>query len=218
VGHLLRLRITLADRAGALAQAATVIGLHGGNIVSIDVHRTDGPSGVNDLVVDFPHEPDIEGIGHDLAANAAAKLLDEQPMEAGDPVVNGFLMIRKLIHRGQEDGDSSLAEAIARLCHSSAAWVTDEENATRFEAGKQALERTQPSVQRTNDVPPALATESTDDCWLAAVAEVDKSAARRVVFVSRPGHLPFTATEIERVVALLALYGAISTHEQPSQL
>jgi hypothetical protein len=213
VGHHLRLRISLADRAGALAQASTVIGLHGGNIVSIDVHRTEGPSAVDDLIVEFPDEPDMGDIGQDLAAHAATELLDHQLMEPSDPVVTAFIMARNLFDRLATDSDDSLADAITTLCHSSSVWVTDEGQATRFAVGKLALESGQAVIRQTNDLPPVLATETRDDVWLAALAGHDRSGPRKVVFLSRPGYLPFTTTETQRIEALMSLYGAVSIRE-----
>jgi hypothetical protein len=213
VGHHLRLRIELADRAGALAQASTVIGLHGGNIVSIDVHRTEGPSAVDDLIVEFPDEPDMGEIGQDLAAHAATQLLDHQPMEPSDPVVTGFVVAQRLFNSLASDSDDSLAEAITTLCHSSSVWVTDEGQATQFALGIQALESGQAVVRRTNDPPPALATEASDEVWVAAMAARDGFGPRKVVFLARPGYLPFTTTETQRIEALMSLYGAVSTRK-----
>ncbi|HEX4862614.1 MAG TPA: ACT domain-containing protein [Acidimicrobiales bacterium] len=201
MGNLLRLRIQLADRAGALGQAATVIGLHGGNIVFIDIHRTEGPSAVDDLVVEFGEPPDIDVIAHDLTTNAATSLLSFEPAESGDPLVRGLLLLSAL-----SDGDDAtdLAEAVAAISHAQAAWVADAEGASRFEAGKLAIENGQAVVEPASAVPAELAHAVSGDAWLAAVPEPPGAADRKVAFVVGSGEVPFTATEIQRIEALLS--------------
>jgi hypothetical protein len=210
VGQALKLRISLADRAGALGQAAAVIGLHGGNILSIDIHRTDGSAAVDDLVVDFAERPHLDELKHDLATNASAALLGERPAEPTDPVVTGLLVAKRLVEGSPTDRDTSLAEVVAVLCSAPKVWVTSEDEATRFETGRLAMKDGRAVVEHTKDLPPALAAGWDDDPWLAAVPEPDTVAGRRIVFVARPGTMAFTDTEIDRIEMVMSLYRAIS--------
>lgn len=205
MGHLLRLRLSLADRAGAFAQAATVIGLHGGNIVSIDVHRGDDQSATDDLVVDFADPPDLADMEQDLAINAATTLLHHQPVsQLGDPVVAGLRAAARLVDRYPVDGDDSLAEWVAALCGPARAWVAAAPEARRHPVGELAVEGRVPVTQKSGAPPAALDGGGEGDVWLAAVPDRGDPPGR-VVFVARPLPLPFTATEIERIEALMSL-------------
>lgn len=203
------MRLQLADRAGALGQAATVIGLHGGNIVFLDIHRTDGSFAVDDVVVDFGEAPDIAEIQHDLAMNASASLLSYEQAQPGDPVVRGLLLLAGLSEH-PDDPHTRMAEALAAISHSDAAWVADEKEASRFEAGKLAIANGQPVVEPATAVPVALAPHLGGEGWLAAVPEFDDVPGRRVAFLIRSGDAAFTATETERVRTLMSAERRIS--------
>ena len=110
----------LADRAGALAQVATVMGMHGGNILAIDVHRGDGTTAVDDLVVDFLGGPDWSDLQADLAAIASAELLERAPAHPADPVVNALVTAATMVAGDPE----TLAKAAAVLCAADQAYVS----------------------------------------------------------------------------------------------
>jgi hypothetical protein len=113
------MRISLADRAGALAQAATVIGMHGGNILSIDVHSMGGASAVDDLVVDFASEPSWDDLRADLFAIASATLIGHLDAHSTDPVVTSLELAASLL----TDDLQRLVEACRLLCFASHAWT-----------------------------------------------------------------------------------------------
>jgi hypothetical protein len=75
------MRIAVADRAGAFGQAATIIGMHSGNVMSIDVHRNDGDRAIDDRVVEFPEDVDLAELGFDLANHARAEVLSHDSTE-----------------------------------------------------------------------------------------------------------------------------------------
>jgi hypothetical protein len=209
VGHFIRLRISLADRAGALAQAATIVGLHGGNIRSIDVHRTDDESAVDDLVVDFSKEPDMEDLGHDLATNAATALLSHQASHATDPVVASMQRVMNLLGGGLGDPDEALADAVADLCSAPVAWVSTVAQANRHDAGRVALEGNRAVALPATTLPEHLAERLPGEVRLLAVPDSGHPAGGRVVFVARSATSEFTATEIARIEALITLDGEI---------
>lgn len=206
MGNVVRLRIQLADRAGALGQAATVIGVHGGNIIFIDIHRIEGEVAMDDLVVEFAEPPDFDELAHDLTTNATTSLLSHEPAEGEDPLVRGLQL---LVAASDRDSGSSLAEAIAAVSHSQAAWVTDENEARRFEPGKAAVASGQPVVEPVSTVPAQLGVTVLGDAWLAAVPEPAGGEGRKIAFVVRPGDVPFTATEIGRIQALMSAHAKI---------
>jgi hypothetical protein len=209
MGHVIRLRISLTDRAGALAQAANVIGLHGGNIMSIDVHHIDGQSAVDDVVVDFSSEPDTEDIRDDLAMNAATTLISHQASSAADPVVASMDRVVKLLEAGFEDS-AGLADAVADLCAAPLAWVSTAEEARRYDAGRLALETNRPAALATTDLPEHLSTRPSEEMHLLAIPDLDHAGGSRVVFVAQPVPGDFTATEIGRIETLTALYNRLA--------
>lgn len=209
MGHVIRLRISLTDRAGALAQAATVIGLHGGNIMSIDVHHTGEQSAVDDAVVDFASEPDIEDLRNDLAMNAATTLISHQASSATDPVVASMHRVVKLLDAGFDDS-AALAGAVADLCAAPVAWVSTTEEAGRYDAGRLALEANAPAALPATDLPEHLTGGRGEEMYLLAVPDLDHARGSRVVFVARPVTSDFTATEITRIETLTALYNRLA--------
>ncbi len=202
---VLRLRITLADRSGALAQAATVIGLHGGNIRSVDVHRAAEGSAVDDLVVEFPVDPDMEAMSTDLAMHASATLISCTPADALDPVESALGDALAVL------GGGSLAAALARLCAAPSAWTLPAEEAAGTEVGRAATTKGGVAWMRTDDLPDEVAAEVSEE---AAVLAVNLAASGRggpaagkgaVAFVARAMELGFTDTEVARVQALVAI-------------
>jgi hypothetical protein len=209
VSHLYRLRISMADRAGALAQAATIVGLHGGNIMSIDVHRTGGEFAVDDLVVEFSGELDVEDLRVDLATHAATTLVSHEASHTTDPVVASMRRVVKLAEAGTDQSAQALADAVADLCSSPVAWVSSLDEAVQYDAGRLALERLGSVVQRTTDLPGHLAERLPGEVQLLAVPDAERQAGGRVVFVARPVDCDFTATEIARIEALADLQDRI---------
>ena len=116
----LRLRVRLADRAGALAQVATVLGVHGGNILAIDMHKGDGATAIDDLVVDFTVPPSWGDLRADLTQLAAAELIGQTAGEPSDPVVTAIGAAGSLVA-----GDTAtLAAACALVCSAAEVEVT----------------------------------------------------------------------------------------------
>jgi hypothetical protein len=209
VAHVIRLRISLTDRAGALGQVATLIGIHGGNILSIDVHRTGGESAVDDLVVDFSEEPDLQDLRDDLAMNAATSLMSYQATDAQDPVVANMGRVAAILAANGGFPENTLAEGVADLCSAPVVWVSNPEEALRYEAGRVALERNHAYSGRTTTLPEHLAGRLPGEVCLLAVPNPESSNGGTVVFVARPATMDFTLTEIARIEALIALYNQI---------
>src|SRR5690349_16682932 len=84
---LVRLRVALPDKPGALGRLASVIADLGGNITAVDVHRSGVLSAIDDLTVEFPEEPDMGRVSDVLSRNGAATLLSHQVTQPVDPVV-----------------------------------------------------------------------------------------------------------------------------------
>jgi hypothetical protein len=197
---VMRLRVALADRSGALAQVATVIGLHGGNIRSIDVHRGVEESAVDDLVVAFPVDPDLDAMRTDLAMNASARLLAVEPADAVDPVEGGLREVLGLIE------GAGFADTAARLCGAPWFWTLPDGAARHLEAGRMALERNTAVWLRSKELPPETALATGPEAAVLAVPGVGTPPGREVAFLACPAERGFTDTEVARVEALAAIH------------
>jgi hypothetical protein len=206
MGSLIRLRVALADRPGALAQVATIIAGYGGNITSVDVQRGDGQSAVDDLIVEFAGEPDLAGLRDDLATNRAATVLSHQAAQAVDPIVASFRRLVDIVDTGSGDPAAALAEGVAELCSSPVVWVSSLDEAATYEAGRLALDHHAPVAVHTTRLPEHLAWRLPGEVCLLAVLDPEPPGRERVVFVARPITNSFTATEIARIEALAALH------------
>jgi hypothetical protein len=202
--HLVRLRISLSDHPGSLARVAAAIGAQGGNITAVDVHDAEAETAVDEITVDFPETPDFGQLREALDASGAATLQSHQVARAGDPVVQVLRRVVELLEGGPANGDE-LAKSVAQVCSSPAVWVTDAEGARHYEAGRFALERNGACTERTAALPEAVGAIFNGDAWLLAVPD-PFGGNDRVVFVARPIELAFTATEITRIEALMALH------------
>jgi hypothetical protein len=207
VPQLVRLRVELADSPGSLAVVAAVIAKQGGNITAIDVHRSRPETAVDEIVVEFPDDVDLNGVRAALADSGGGTLLSHQSAKRADPVVQTLRRAVELSQSSSLSPDDELAAAVAELCSSPAVWVSGGDEARTYDAGRFALERHGAVAVRSGQVPPGLqATLPDGDVWLLAVPDLDLGERDRVVFIARPLDLKFTATEIARVEALMALY------------
>jgi 23S rRNA U2552 (ribose-2'-O)-methylase RlmE/FtsJ len=206
---LIRLRIALADRPGALAQVATIIAGHGGNITSVDVQRIDADSAVDDLVVEFAQEPDLNALRSDVATDGGATVMSHQETQAADPIAGSLRRVADLLEGAPGDPTEALAQGVAELCSSPAVWVSPPEEAVLHDAGRLALEHNAAVALRTVELPDDLAERLPGEVSLLAVPDPERLSAGKVVFVARPVGNKFTATEISRIEALTVLFSRV---------
>lgn len=206
---LIRLRIALADRPGALARVAAMIADHGGNIVSVDVHRAGVVSAVDDVVVDFPDGGDIPALRNDLTASGAATLVSHQAAHVNDAVVSALARAGDMLDGTGGDPGAQLVAAVAELCSSPVVWLSTTADADHYDAGRFARERGGAIALRANDLPNEMAALLPGEVWLLALPEAERPTNGRVIFVARPLSNEFTSTEIARIEALMALYRRI---------
>lgn len=204
---LVRLRIALADEPGALARIASLIAAKGGNITSVDVHLAAGPAAVDDLVVAFPDGFDTAALRDALASEGAGTLLSMQEAYRADPVVAALNGAADLLINGARD-HAALIRSVADLASSPAVWISPNEEARQWEAGRMALDRG-PAVASADDLPEEMSARLPGPAWLLAVGSGD---GQHVVFVGRLQANPFTNTEIARIEALLGLHAAALRH------
>ena len=107
------IRLSLADEAGALGRAAAVIGLHGGNIVSVDVHSTGSAAAVHDLVVEFAGEPSLDELATDMLMNAATTIVHIGPSQPVDVVTSVLSALRPDSAQPAPPAGTALTDAVA---------------------------------------------------------------------------------------------------------
>ncbi len=202
-----RLRVELPDLPGALAKVATVISDLDGDVVSIDVHELDGHQVVDELVVEVLTDLDGRVLGAALEEADAGILLSCAPATARpEPVVEALGWARELAARNDP---STVGRILAAACPSSKVWVAPIDEAREVGAGRLALARGAPLVQRSHDLPDQLGGRPASTMWLLAVPD-GQPHTRCIAFLARPGSLRFTASEVARVDALMALHRALS--------
>lgn len=198
---VVRIRLSLADRAGALGQAATVIGLHGGNILSVDVHSTDEESAVDDLVVEFPSEPSPGELGTDLSTTAAATIIRMEAAQSVDVVTAVLAALLPGAKTGTRTGTDpvearearpELIDGLAAVCPS-----------TEWSLVAQAPEH--------------VASSEGEACQLQLVVPIP--GLGKALVGRRPAAMDFTSTEMARINAVVRLWACIresaigDTHE-----
>ena len=106
--------------------------------------------------------------------------------------------------RGRRDA-TAVRRILASACHSSKVWVAPIDEAREVPVGRLALARGAPLVQRSHDLPAPLGGKPASPMWLLAVPD-GQPQARSIAFLSRPGSLRFTSSEVARVDALMGLH------------
>ena len=227
---LMRLRISLADRVGSLGEAATIIGLHGGNILSIDVLSSGGESAIDDVVVEFSEEPDINDLAQDFSNNTATRLIECAAADTTDPLTAILDRLVDLLGiegagalrgshtaggspAGPTDAKDGLRHSIALVCAGARCEVLATLQASAYNAGKLAIEGRQAVTVRTSDVPPGLSEDPSEELELLAIPAVMQAGGDSVVFVGRPSGREFTDREITRLEAIIAIHNRINDLE-----
>jgi hypothetical protein len=197
-----RLRVELPDLPGALAKVATVISDLDGDVVSIDIHELDGHQAVDELVVEVLTELDGRVLAGALERAGAGALLSCSPTKTGtEPVLDALAWAREIV---EAQDDAALTRVLAAACQSSAVWIAPIDEAREVSAGRLALARGAPLVQRSVDLPERLGSRAVSPMWLLAVPD-GQPHPRCIAFLARPGSLRFTASEVARVDALMAI-------------
>ena len=200
-----RLRIALPDRPGALGRIAHVVGALGGNVLTVDVQEVDGPSVVDELLVDLPDRVGPEDVAAALEAAGAGSLLTAKPgSDVPDQVVRALRWACALASAGPYGADDEVERAVAEVCGCSNVWLADIEQARMVEAGRLALARGKPVSHRTSEPPASMGPVAAPEVWLLAVPDA-RLDPTRVALVARPLADRFTVSEVERVGAMLSL-------------
>lgn len=203
-----QLRVELEDRPGALARAAAVLADCGVNILDIAIHEIEGSSVVDELVVQAPDDWDLVDTRGRLDAVGVHLLSSVEARRREDPVVTALGWVDDLLADREEH--AGLARVVARAAGATGACVLTAARAQQVAAGRAALDRGSPVMQRTADLPVGLASAREALRWLVAVPD-PADPPELVVFATRPVSLRFTSTEVARVAAVVSLHRRLRT-------
>lgn len=204
------IRVELPDLPGALAKVATVVSELNGDVVSVDVHEVDGNNAVDEMVVEFLTGLDPGELGHALDRSGAGRLLSCSPApDRADPVVEALRWARDLAAAPVAGAGGTLERVLADACPAAAVWVAPIDDARAVAAGRLALVRSLPVVQRAEEMPEGFGVEAPGPVWLLAVAD-GAQPTRTIAFLARPVSLRFTASEVARVDALVAIWRTVA--------
>jgi hypothetical protein len=187
-------------------------------VVSIDIHELDGRRAVDELVVEVLTELDGRVLANALDAADAGALLSCGPAAARpEPVLDALGWARDM---AEARDAATVGRILAAACHSSKVWVAPIDDAREVPAGRLALARGAPLVQRSHDLPGPLGGRPASPMWLLAVPDGQPST-RTIAFLVRPASLRFTASEVARVDALMGLHRTLTDaqarHEHPAR-
>lgn len=177
----------------------------GVNILDIVIHEIDGSTVVDELVVEAPDEWDLVETRERLDAAGVYLLSSAEARRREDPVLTALGWASDLIGAEPGEAESALARVVARAASATKACVLTAARARQVAAGRAALERGTPVVQRTADLPVQLAPAGESLRWLVAVPDAAEDPAT-VAFATRPLSLRFTATEVARIAAVVRLH------------
>ena len=214
--HFARLRIELPDHPGALAAVSRVLATCRLNVVEVAIHEVDGERAVDEIVVHGPvpahHDlsPALTGVGADLLSIAPCEM-------RGDPVVTALTWVAATLEAPARR--SALATGLRLLSGLDNLYVATVEQAVLWPIGVAAVRQGRLVVQRLARVPDPLRTVPDGDgsgAWVLAVP--DSGDPSFVVLAARPYSMRFTATELNRLSAVLdCRRGLIDARAHPEE-
>ncbi|HET6818697.1 MAG TPA: ACT domain-containing protein [Mycobacteriales bacterium] len=196
-----RLRIELPDHPGALAAISRVLAARRLNVVELAIHEVDGERAVDEIVVHGPvpdHSelaPALAGAGADLLSIARCEM-------RGDPVVSALTWVTATLKAPSRR--SALATGLRTLTGLDNLYVAAVEEAVLWPIGAAAVRAGRLVLQRLAQSPEPLRTVSDgtgSGVWVLAAP--DSGDPSLVVLAARPYSMRFTATELNRLSAVL---------------
>ncbi|MDX6231678.1 MAG: hypothetical protein QOH68_637 [Nocardioidaceae bacterium] len=197
-----RLRIDLPDHPGALAAVSRVLAAEGLNVVEVSIHEVEGPRAVDEIVV-HAEEPIRTADLTESLTTAGAELLSVAPCDMrGDPTVTALTWVSATLEKPTRK--SSLATGVRLLTGIDPVHVLTADEAQAWPIGAAAVRRGWPVVQRQDKAPePLRSADAGDASGVWVLAAPDAPDASLVVMAARPYAIRFTATELNRLAAVL---------------
>lgn len=197
-----RLRIELADHPGALAAVTRVLAATGLNVVEVSIHEVDAPRAVDEIVVHAEAPIEVAELTSSLSS-VGAQLLSVGPCDMrGDPIITALTWVTATLEKPTRK--AALATGVRLLTGIDPVHVLTVDEAQGLPVASAALRRGWPLVQRLDRPPAPLRPPGLEDgsgVWVLAAP--DARDASLVVMAVRPYAIRFTATEMNRLAAVL---------------
>lgn len=173
--------------------------------MSVDIHEIDGERSVDEILVDLPGLCDEKSLSAVLADAEAGMLLSMRADSAiVDPIVRALHWVGFALEAEPQDCDLALAQSLAEICTTDLAWVWSPGEAARLQAGERALALGSAVVTREAELPREVGAVTAGPYWVMAVPD-DHLNPHRVGFAARASTVRFTASEVARAEALMAV-------------
>lgn len=202
--HLYRLRVELSAERGALGRLGAALEKADGSIITIDLQDIDAERAVDDLVVQFVDaHPTPAAVIEVLEAEGAGKLRYWAPVnEAIDPVLRSIRWACSIFGAGNAL-DDEVTRVIAEICGTEDAWLFTSTSPSVAIADRARV--THRAVTEDSELPDELNASFCGAACLLAVPDASL-APDSIAIVARPAGQSYSATEIDRVAATLAMY------------
>ncbi len=205
--NLYRMRVQLRPESGALGRLGRALEYLQGSIITIDLQDLDDARAVDDVIVEFAAEvPSLSEVSAALERFDGGTLCHWAPAtEALDPVLRSIRWACSIYAAGATSSADEVVRVMGEICGTVDTWLFDATSDQNIAASMAARRSHSPVALHTDDVSADLPVSFTGGGWVLAVPDACL-APDRVAVLARPSKQPFSATEIERVQAILAVY------------
>lgn len=194
--NVVRMRVELPDRSGALAGVTAALADMGVDVASLDVLEVDGTTVVDEMLLRLPDGVVVEDV---QTAVRSAGAVDVVPAgmdgPSGDATVRALGLMASIL-ASPEDADAP-GRCLARVAYADVGMFLDRGEAVRFPLGRRALETAVPTSGRGGPDASPLALRGGWVLW----ATPDVDAPLHIAVVGRGLDIRFSATEAARLRA-----------------
>lgn len=199
-----RLRVELADRPGVFAGATATLAALGVDLLAIDVLEENGPTVIDELVVELPPAVSLQDVEDCLRMAGAIEVLSTSVAGAlQDPVVRALEQTLTAVSSPWDP--AAEGRALAQIAYADVGALVEVGEALRFSLGRRALESRVPASGRADAGASPLALPTGWVLWVAP--ETAEPAVLAVV--GRRLNVRFAAAEATRLRALTTLLAAV---------
>jgi hypothetical protein len=196
MASVVRMRVEVPDRAGALAGVTAVLAELGVDVASVDVLEVDGSTVVDELLLRLPDG--VRGRDVQLALRSAGAV-EAVPADVagptGDATVRALGLLTSVL-AAPEDADAP-GRGLARVAYADVGMFLDRGEALRFPLGRRALETAVPVSGRAGPDASPLASPGGWVLWTTPSVE----DPLHIAVVARSLDVRFSATEAARLRA-----------------
>jgi hypothetical protein len=193
-----RLRVEVPLEPAEPTSVTKVIDALGGDVVSVDLREIDDQLAIDEMVIEFAHDPSLPSLSRVLENESAATLLSSQKCGPDEPITRALDWARTSMRDRSELAAPDLPERLSAACPLSRVSIRAAEDAASLPVVEMALARGGPVVHRCGGLAQPEPPTGDRSAWLLAAAD-QYPDARLIGLVARPLSLRFTAQEVARV-------------------